>query len=241
MEDIQDMPPANLRFMGEDEVTFLKNGENLLAPVLGRFDMNGTVLDIGCGYGRLAYALRRAGFRGQYVGLDILPLQINWLRDNFQGPNYSFVHMDIVNDRYNPNGKLTMAELALPALETPPTLVLMLSVFTHLYKEDVLHFLSSVAKVTDSRTLFYSTWFLLNDHQREMEQAGASPYPMTHALPPESRYFNAEDPLHAIGHDEAAVRAWGRDAGFWPAEVRYGSWCGRTNPDAYQDVLFWRR
>ena len=77
------LPPPNLRFMREDDALFMRiANENvaLLEEQFG-FTANASILDIGSGYGRLAYGiLSRHRFRGNYVGLDILPAQVHWCR-----------------------------------------------------------------------------------------------------------------------------------------------------------------
>ncbi len=51
-------------------------------------------LDLGCGYGRLAYALNTEvpNFRGRYIGLDILVRHIEWCQQEIERrlPNFTF-------------------------------------------------------------------------------------------------------------------------------------------------------
>src|SRR5690349_13749321 len=82
------IPPKELRFMGEADDAFLPLCDQYAGQILdfvGHADPDYRLVDVGCGYGRLAYGLVRAGFPGRYFGFDVLGPQIAWLRDNFRG------------------------------------------------------------------------------------------------------------------------------------------------------------
>lgn len=236
-------PPAELLgFMGEDEAAAVKNGESLLRLADSLWPKDGLVLDVGCGYGRLAYALIGRAHQGKYVGMDILPAHIRWLSENLTpvAPNFSFKHLNIKNDRYNATARdeATSFEIDLPE---PPKLILVLSVFTHLYETDMLHYLAQIARCMDKSSTLYATFFLTNPSQRGMDRRGLSPFPMQHELSPHCSTFNLEDPLHAISYDESWLRDRLDDLSLQPITVHYGSWCGRTNAPSYQDTMFLRK
>jgi len=61
-----------------------------------------TVMDIGCGYGRVASALWRRGHRGHYVGVNILKRHVQWCSDHMTPATdglYTFQHLDVRTDR----------------------------------------------------------------------------------------------------------------------------------------------
>jgi hypothetical protein len=113
-------------------------------------------------------------------------------------PGYRFIHIDVQNDRYHPNGAQTAGDLRLDVLPQTPTLVLMLSVFTHMYGPDIKRYLQTVAEKMDSRTVLYVTFFLLNPEQRELEKAGRTARPFRHVISEYCRCFSLEDPLWPI-------------------------------------------
>lgn len=93
------LPPQELRFMNEGDEKFLKIGrENL--NILREYGFNAShyILDIGCGYGRLAYAIiNNINFQGKYIGVDILPKHLSWCTNHitFHYPNiYTVVVID---------------------------------------------------------------------------------------------------------------------------------------------------
>ena len=241
-------PPQNLMFMDPSFEKGLANGRSLLEFVQHRgfLNLEGSVLDVGCGYGRSAYALLELGFGGQYLGFDILPRHIAWLSENLSAApspaHLEFRHFDVHNGRYNPNGKLKATQVALPAASTAPDLILAFSVFTHMYADEITHYLSELATQMNEGSIFCATFFLMNASWQECEAAGSSAYPMQFELGEDCRYFNEEDPLHAIAYREEWVLAACAEAGLELADdIHLGGWCGRGRQQScYQDTLFLR-
>ena len=75
------------------------------------------VLDIGCGYGRLAAAMPDyLDANGSYDGLDIVPDAIRWCEANITSPlgNIRFKLANVFNKEYSQNGTVNAAEYRLP-------------------------------------------------------------------------------------------------------------------------------
>jgi SAM-dependent methyltransferase len=227
-------------FMDRTHAAMRRNGDQLLALGGKVFTLRGRpVLDIGCGYGRLAYALHRTGFEGTYVGLDILPRHISWLRQNFSSvaANFSFQHLDIRNDRYNPKGALPADGFQIPEMAAPDA-IFVLSIFTHMYERDLLHYLDQIAARMDPLTIAYCTFFLDNPEMRRLEALNLSHYPMRLRLSDHCWYHDQADPLHAICYDEQWLRGQLTQRGLAVAAAFYGKWCGRPGAISGQDALF---
>lgn len=82
-----------------------RTGERQLA-LLVHFGLrsDSRVLEIGCGIGRLVYALAPYLDEGSYAGFDIKPAAIRWLDANYAPllPNFEFRLHDVHNARYRP-------------------------------------------------------------------------------------------------------------------------------------------
>lgn len=218
------IPPQSMMFMGDTPETFLTKGDHLLDRVWGRLAHPiKSVLDVGCGYGRLAYALDRRGFAGEYLGLDVLERPVKWLQDHFTtaSPGFRFERLDIKNDRYNGAGTEAASSFRVPPTTHSPDLVLVLSVFTHMYAEDIAAYLREIRRVSSPNTLVYATFFLLNS-------PASRPYSFDFEIGDTCRFHSKEDPLHAIGFQEGWVRECLSDAGWKVAAVDYG----------FQDAVF---
>ena len=96
--------------MGESDQDFLALGDEFVEALTEHAGLrdDSRVLDIGCGYGRLPHALKRSGFRGTYLGIDVLEKHVRWCTNRLGEPRFQFRHADIRNDRYNPRGSLAV-------------------------------------------------------------------------------------------------------------------------------------
>ncbi len=230
-------------FMGETEETARRNGATLLRVVDGLYDRSGLILDLGCGYGRLAYALCDSGFAGTYIGYDIKAGAIEWLNENFTTtcPRYQFVHIDVQNDRYNPSGREQATAFSLPPPPRPPTLILLLSVFTHMYGEAVAQYLRALAQVMDRHSLAYATFFLVNAEQQALENEGRTKWSFPHVISKDCRCHSAENPLWVVAFTDEWVDRAIAAAGLKIEKKLYGHWAGRRGARVGQDTFLIRK
>lgn len=240
------LPPAELRYMGEDDEQFIAIGDGLVRDLveLGGLRDESSVLDVGCGYGRVAHALRRAGFDGRYLGFDIVPRAIEWCREVLapaSGGALAFEHLDVRNDRYNPGGRLTAGEVSFPLADGGTDMVVATSVFTHMLPGDVQHYLAEAARLLSPRGRAFVTFFALDPTWEDAELAQRSKLPMAHSLDARVRYHNPDDPLHAIGYDVRWIHGAVAAAGLRIHATRLGTWCGRTAGLGFQDVFVLER
>ncbi len=135
------LPPRALRFGSGPMQT---NGEYLAAAVeavrtLENFcglARNDTVLDIGCGQGRLLIGIiRRLGAVRRYVGLDVHEPSLVWMRQNLQpiAPWAELHRLDYRNERYNPKGSRDIP----PSLHGTFDRIVLYSVFSHMRLTDI--------------------------------------------------------------------------------------------------------
>ena len=244
-EDIP-LPPAGYMFMEKDHQQMLVNGETLLTLALEREPLptSGSVLDLGCGYGRLAYALIRSGFKGDYLELDILPQHVLWLQNSLTPirPKFKFHHLDAQSARYRPDGGVSATAVCLPALERKPDLFTVLSVFTHMYPAEVEHYIQIIAEAMSPTSVMYCTFFLINAESEALEQQGKSAYPLKHRLDANCKYYDEKDPLWAIGYrQEWVLELFDRHGLEVEHPILYGLWCGRAAAKSGQDSLFVRK
>ncbi len=236
------VPPSSMLFMDLNPETMLRNGALLLEPVRkrGHLRRDGLVMDVGCGYGRIAYALIQGGFSGRYLGCDILAKHVVWLQQHVApelGGRFQFHHLDAKNDRYNPDGRIPATEATLPRPPEPPALVFAFSLFTHMYGEEIAHYVREIASAMTGGSTLWATFFAWNEEAERAAAKGRAAYPMPHRLTPFCRYHDADDPLHAIAFDEDWIRALFAAEGLKIREVIWGSWCGRGAREAYQDTF----
>jgi SAM-dependent methyltransferase len=238
-----------MRFMRESDERFLAIARHS-ASLLAEYGLRpgDSILDVGSGYGRLAFGLLHdLEFKGRYEGFDLLPRHVAWCTQEIttRHPNFRFRQIDIANARYNPKGKIAAREVRFPFRARSFDYCALFSVFTHMYQPDIKHYMGEIRRTLKRSGTCLATFFLFNDARLPEVTSEKSPLPMTNTLDSVTRYFNESDPLHAISYDQHHVEAlWGAE-GFKVADVRWGSWTGQQgpseSPELYQDVLILRK
>jgi SAM-dependent methyltransferase len=237
------LPPKNLMFMDPDVQSFITKGDALVRWLKRdtHYDHHCVIVDISCGYGRLAHALLRdADFQGSYRGIDILPKHVQWCKDNLACDGIkkvSFQHVDVLNGRYNKKGKLSTADVKVDIAPNSVDIVCFLSVFTHMYHDDMRNYLRLARQLLKRGGEIFCTFFLMNESWRNYEKAGKSSYPMSYALNDFCSFHNKQDPLHAIAYREEFIVALFKECDFHVEKINLGKWCGRKGVENSQDIL----
>ncbi len=168
---------------------------SMLLRVYGRITASSSVLEIGCGLGRIAFPLRFLLRQGAYEGFDICADKIEFLQRSFQPawPSFRFHHADIHNTFYNPHGGIQPTEYRFPAADRSFDVVFAASVFTHMLPGNTAHYLRESARVLKPGGRCVFSFFLL-DHYRP-----GQPRPLGFAKPD----FDFEHPYGGHGDDFA--------------------------------------
>jgi len=122
-----------------------------------------TALEIGCGIGRDAFQLvSRQPPIGRYIGIDVTRDSILWCQKNITAhhPNFVFHHFDAKHELYNPLGSKTSMDFRLPAEDGSVDRIFLGSVFTHLFEEEITHYMKEIRRVLRPDGLAYATFFL---------------------------------------------------------------------------------
>lgn len=230
------IPPEELRHCAGRSYRIVgRTWLRILTTELGGLKPHETVLDAGCGVGRIAVPL--TGYlndQGSYEGFDVGPQGIAWCRDNITSryPNFRFELADIYNAHYNPKSKLKAHEYRFPYDDQSFDLVFMASVFTHLLPEDMEHYLGEISRVLKAGGRCVISYFLLNDESVARIEAGRlnpDRLRFTHDCG-KYRLQNKRAPEAAVAHDEPAVRALYGSHGLNLVDpVHYGRWAGRKS------------
>jgi SAM-dependent methyltransferase len=189
------IPPLELRELvgpREPEAFDHPRGQPVF-PTLTRPEQYDFVLDFGCGCGRVArrLAVAEAPMPKRYVGLDLHAGMIAWANQNLAPrlPGFTFIHQDVFNRGFNPRGSLPQMA-PFPVEDQSVSLLLALSVFTHLVQSQAERYLDEVRRVLRPDGVMLATFFLFDKAYFPMMQD------FQNAL-----YINDSDPTNAVIFD----------------------------------------
>lgn len=204
---------------------------------LAKIKPSDSILDVGCGYGRMAMALAcYLNSLGRYEGFDIIPAEIEWCRNNItrEYPNFKFQTADIYNKHYNPNGKYEAGFYDFPFISGSFDFVFLTSVFTHMTTYDVDNYLKEIFRVLKPGGKCLATFFLADG---SMISRGSIPNGFNYRIG-EMYLRNINDPEAAICYNEAFIRKLYTKNGLTIKEpIHYGNWSGREIFLSYQDII----
>lgn len=202
------------------------------------------VLDIGCGFGRMALPLAHYLSPGaRYVGFDIVREPVDWCRCNVT-PRYShfeFAHVDFHHPLYNPRGAIPSTEgfrYRLPALQDwRPTFVAAVSVFTHLERAAMERFLVDVRAVLAPGGRMFLTAFLTGAATPEPTEGGVFPQNLWTAHGPLTGLIG--EPLTAaVGVSRRWLSEMLAANSLSEESVIFGHWRRGHDPETpFQDVI----
>jgi SAM-dependent methyltransferase len=215
------VPPLNMReLVGPTDPAMFDNPSG--DPVFAHIDEAhyDAVLDFGCGCGRVARQLIQQRRRpGRYVGIDLHAGMIRWCDANLApaAPGFSFVHHDVFAPGLNP-GKRKPSMRPFPVEDGSMSMVVAISVFTHLLETQTLHYLREARRVLRDDGVLNATFFLFDKSEFPMMQEVQN-----------SLYINPEDPRNAVIYDREWLQKVTRQAGLvithaYPPEVRGFQW-----------------
>ena len=106
------------------------------------------ILDMGCGYGRLAVPLIKILSSGSYLGIELRKEPIDWANETFkEKQNINFKYIDLFSQFFNPEGKVKVLEnqeLFGNSGDIKFDLIIFHSVFTHLLKSSIDQYLDLI-------------------------------------------------------------------------------------------------
>jgi SAM-dependent methyltransferase len=232
-----ELPPLRLRFVGAGD--FRAVGEEL-KDLLIRFGLQRTdrVLDAGCGVGRVAIPLTRyLESGGSYDGFDIVRRGVIWCRRHItkRYPRFRFHHVKLRNSEYRESGAAAQ-EFRFPFGDASFDFVFATSLFTHLMLDETRRYLQESARVLVPGGRLLATFFLLNEHSREVLPRLEAHYRFPVEQHP-LRLADAENPAFGVAIDEGVLIDLIREAGFSRHEIHYGQWAQRPDGVTFQDVV----
>jgi len=198
-----------------------------------------SILDVGCGVGRVAYVLAyylRA--TGRYEGLEPIRRWVRWNRAVLNGrfPRFHFTELPVFNALYNPTGWVSGNRLRFPCPDSSFDVASVLSVFQHNRAAVVRNYLGEIARVLRPGGRVVITCFLLDATPpvRALRDDGVE---FVHPLPDCGWTATPELPERGIAFLFSDFCRWVAHCGLSISERIEGRWRGCTATPFFQDIV----
>jgi SAM-dependent methyltransferase len=238
-------PPRGLSYAGHGD--FVAVGEEFARffKELGGLRPGDRVLDMGCGIGRMALPL--TGYLadgGSYAGFDVGREMVRWCSRNItpRHPNFEFAWAPIYNGMYNPFGHLAASEYRFPYEDASFDFAFATSLFTHLFRADVTHYLGEARRVLRPGGTGLFTFFLVTEEAERESEAGRSLMSFPHTGGEGERILSPRSPERGVGYRVEDLREMLAGAGLELVEpIHFGLWANAPGGLTLQDIVVARR
>jgi SAM-dependent methyltransferase len=234
-----DFPPLYLRRYVGPLRTFEMTGAEFRAylQLLCGLRPESRLLDLGCGCGLMALALRDYFVApGSYTGVDIHQPSIRWCQRHLagNGSRLSFVAIDVINRQFNPAGRHAAESYRFPFEGRSFDVILCKSLFTHMRPPEVENYLKEIGRLLAEGGRCLATFFLLGS----TSVAPGKPALQFQFGDGVWRYEYEHSPESAVAYFEDYIRKQLDGAGLkLLANVYRGRWSGYREGLSFQDLL----
>ena len=171
--ELRELPPNHLRIRTgvgnhiiNDHINFMQKSSRCWLTFLSRNYCTSTsdIVELGCGCGGIARALREPWFQGTYVGIDIDTEMIEYCRNNFPAGRFDFKLSPHKSATYHPyNSDVTSArvsDLAIADRESKD-FVYSISLYSHLLEPEVVDYVQETYRILRPDGIMYMTFFCI--------------------------------------------------------------------------------
>lgn len=164
------LPPLEyMNIIGSATAQHYRNNMKILFEeicVRSRITSSSSVIDLGCGCGRLSTPMIKYLASGKFWGYDVWEDGINWCLAHLRRNDcQKFVHLNASDNYYFSDNSASTLKNRFRFNEVSDNsidLVYAISVFTHLKHDDCISYISEISRVLKPKGLAYLTFFVLD-------------------------------------------------------------------------------
>ena len=193
----------------------------------GQLKATDSVLDVGCGPGRMAIGIGQTlGSGVHYLGLDVIETDVVVAREAItsQFPSFRFAHLDAFNGLYNPKGTMAPDKVTFPVSDASTDFVFAASLFTHMFDLEVGRYLGEMARVLRPGGRLLTSWFILSAQSQAQTATGKARFGFPHRRDDGTFVELPDRPEEVVAFTDARVRQLFNQAGFDVTAFHQGSW-----------------
>ena len=188
--------------------------------------------------------IQRIGPGGVYVGVDIIEPSISWCRANIGAryQNARFEYLPVRHSFYNPSGTLSALDVRFPVDDGVADRIILQSVFTHMFAEEILCYLTQFRRLLAPTGLVFATFFVVDRTSRQLARRTRSELTFDHRWRRGCRICDPINPPGAVGYTPSALNQLLRRSGLILEQpIHPGFWCGRADAVDGQDIAILAR
>jgi ubiquinone/menaquinone biosynthesis C-methylase UbiE len=213
---------------GNHQVELLKQYANLQPEF--------TVLDVGSGIGRTAYALQfYLNQQAKYDGFDVVEKGVKWCKENISKnySNFNFKHVSLHNDLYVSSTEKA-EKFQFPYNDDNYNTVFLFSVFTHMQPKEVQNYLNEIHRVLKVNGKCLATFFYYSNSNEKLitENNGAFIFPY---LKDGYRLMNEKVTSANIAFSEEMLMKMIENSGLNVVQIIDGTWKNSSTTEKLQD------
>lgn len=164
------LPDKRLRTGGcefKDDAYFYQSAQTEAQRIISHFGYSEgqKLLDIGCGFGRLAIGFLIQPKHVSYLGLDVNKFAVDWCQRHIekQHEGFYFMHLNVRNERYYAEGQAIDSNFRFPIADQEFDIAYLYSVFSHMVSEDIGVYLRDLQRILKPEGHLFFTAFVEDD------------------------------------------------------------------------------
>ena len=238
-----ELPPFPLRarvgqLKNVGRAKWVKMGRQMLQEVIDFCGLTpeSNVVEIGCSCGIVAIPMKAYLTKGRYTGLDIIPELIDWCQANLADERFRFFDLGVRHELYNQSATANSENVRFPVADDSADVVFLVSVFTHLFPDEVAHYLDEIGRILKPGGRCLATMLTTDRYV-----PGQSQIPLKYGYSPDCLCFDQRTPTKAVAFSRSFIGAAADKAGMSVDQMAPGQWDGRSRANFFHDMYVFKK